>query len=148
MRQVLAALLLYILFLVQASLSPWCPDLVLITLLAFALHERRLVVTLLGFFGGLLVDLTAPASAGAGILAYSALAYGAASVQGVLYRARWSILLLVVIGLVVRHAIPVLTGTGFPGWGPVVVSGGLTVLLAIPTELLTSRLFYRRWTPD
>jgi len=148
MRSVLAAFLIYILFLIQASLSPYCPDLILLALLAFALHERRLAVTALGFFGGLLVDLTAPATAGAGILAYSALAYGAASLRNLLYRARWYVLLLVILGVVLRHVIPVLAGTGFPGWGRAVVSAGLTVALAVPAELLISRLFYRQWTPD
>lgn len=148
MRRLLAGVLVYILFLVQAGLSPYCPDLVLLALLAFALHERPLAVTLLGLLGGLLVDLTAPATAGTAILTYTALAYGAASLQGLLYRARWSVLLLVVVGLAVRHAVPVLTGTGFPGWTVVALSGGLTLLLAIPAELLISRIFYRRWTLD
>ncbi|UCG42871.1 MAG: rod shape-determining protein MreD [candidate division WOR-3 bacterium] len=147
MRPILAAFLVYVLFLIQASLTPYCPDLILLALLAFALRETRLVVTLLGFFGGLLADLTAPATAGAGILAYSALAYGAASLQNLLYRARWYVLLLAIIGIVLRHAIPVLAGTGFPGWNQAVVSAALTVALAVPAELLISRLFYRRWTP-
>ncbi len=148
MRPVLAAVLVYLLFLIQASLTPYCPDLILLALLAFALHEPRLVVTSLGFFGGLLVDLTAPATAGAGILAYSALAYGASSLQTLLYRARWYLLLLVIIGVILRSVIPVLAGTGFPGWSHAVVSAGLTVALAVPAELLISRLFYRQWTPD
>ena len=77
----------------------------------------------------------------------SAIAYGAASLQNLLYRARWYVLLLVVIGVVLRYAIPALAGTGFPGWSRAVVSAGLTVALAVPAELLISRLFYRQWTP-
>jgi rod shape-determining protein MreD len=148
MRPFLAAFLVYLLFLIQASITPYCPDLILLALLAFALHEPRLVVTCLGFFGGLLVDLTAPATAGAGILAYSAVAYGAASLQTLLYRARWYLLLLVIVGVILRGAIPVLAGAGFPGWGHAVVSAGLTIAIAVPAELLISRLFYRQWTPD
>ena len=41
-----------------------------------------------------------------------------------------------------------IAGAGFPGWGHAVVSAGLTIAIAVPAELLISRLFYRQWTPD
>ncbi len=145
MRKPLLLALLYVLFIVQAMLSPWGPDLLLIVVLVLAIHEDRLTVVLLAFFSGLCLDLLSPASIGAGILVFVGLAYGATSLRTVVYRARWYVAALVLTGFLLKQLVFGLAGGGAPGFLPLLVSGLLTVVLAVPAELAAVRLFYPAW---
>jgi len=140
-----ALLLVYAAFVVQAGLFPAGPDLVLLCIVVFALHERRLFATALGAVAGLLLDLTAPFSLGANALTLAAIGYLAASVHPMFYRARWYVLVLAVVSLALRHLLRLLTGAGLPPLPVVLSSGLLTVALSLPAELLLARLFSRRW---
>ncbi len=145
MRQLLAALLLYLLFLAQAALSPFSPDLLLLALFIFALHENKLAVTMLGLLCGLCLDLTAPSTAGVNILVYAGLAYGVASLHTLLYRPRWNLAILTAVGLIIKYSLHAVAGAGLPGLLPIAVSAAITIALVVPVDLLLSQLFYRRW---
>ncbi len=146
MTAALELLLLYGLFLVQAWFTPFSPDLVLLLLAVLSLHEGRLAATLLGAFAGLCLDLTAPGHLGTNFVTYSAFAYLTASLHGLVYRGRWYFVVLALLGLALRAGLHALTGAGLPGPLPLAVSAGLTVVLAVPADLLFGRLFARRWT--
>ena len=144
-RQVLTVLLVYLLCLIQLSIGPFGPDLVLIALFVFALHENRLVATLLAFFAGLVLDIATPSNLGVGIAAYAALTYGTASLHSIVYRSRWHLLALVLAGLVAKDTVLHLARAGTPSLLPLAVSAGLTLLLVHPADRLLVRMFYPRW---
>ncbi|MBM3314947.1 rod shape-determining protein MreD [candidate division WOR-3 bacterium] len=146
MTRLLELAVLYVLFLVQAWLAPFGPDLVLIFLLTLSLHEARLAATLLGAFAGLCLDLTNPSHLGTNIVAYSAIGYVTASLHGLVYRGRWYLVVLALLGLALRAGLHALSGAGLPAPMPLSVSAGLTVLLAVPADLVLGRVFGRRWT--
>jgi rod shape-determining protein MreD len=144
-RRLIAYLLIYLLFLVQASLPAWWPDLMLAMVIACAFHETRLASTLLGAFAGLCADMTAPAFAGAGLLAYALAGYGVASVRRLFYRARWAALLLGLAALVLKWLTLYLVGPGLPSVAPILVSSCLTLLLVPVADAAVGRLLYPGW---
>jgi len=145
MRRIGILPLLYVLFLVQSLLAPWGPDLLLVSLVALAVHEDRVTAALLAFFGGLCLDLLSPSTMGAGILTLTVLAYAAASLRAIVYRARWYVLALVLAGFLLKFAVLALAGAGSPGPAPLVVSGLLTLGVAFPVEMAVARVFYPGW---
>jgi rod shape-determining protein MreD len=145
MRAALILVLLYILFLVQASATRLSPDLVLLTLVAVSLRENRLLSTLAGAFAGLCLDLTSPAFVGANLLVYALAGYGVASLGTLLHHSRWATWLFVLAALVLKWAGSALLGPGLPGLIPLAVSSGLTLLLAPLAEFGLTRLLYPGW---
>ncbi len=147
MRTLLAFVLLYVLFVIQASLTPWWPDLVLLGLIVISLHENRLTSTLAGAFAGLCLDVTSPAFTGTHIVTLAATGYGVAVLRTVFYRARWATLLFTAVALALKWAAVGLLGAGLPSLAALLVSSALTLLLAPLTELGLSRLLYHGWQP-
>ena len=147
MRTFIAFLLLYLLFLVQANVTPWWPDLVLLGLTAVSLHETRLTSALAGAFAGLCLDMTNPAFTGTSLLALAVTGYGVASLRTLFYRARWATLLFVLMALALKWAALALLGPGLPGPAPLLVSSALTMVLAPLAELALTRLLYPGWQP-
>jgi len=146
-RTFFAFLLLYLLFMIQASVNQWWPDLVLLGLIVISLHENRLASTLAGSFAGLCLDVTSPAFLGAHILTFAATGYGVAVLRSVFYRARWATLLLTAMALVLKWAVVELTGAGLPAVPALLTSSALTLLLAPLAELGLAGLLYHRWQP-
>lgn len=138
-------LVVYTAFVVQASLFPMGPDLVLLCVVVFALRERRLFATALGLAAGLLLDLTAPLSLGTNALALAAVGYLAASVHPIFYRARWYVPAATVAALALKHLIRLLAGAGLPPLPLLVVLSPVTIALSPLVEMLLARLFSRRW---
>jgi len=147
MRTVIAFLLLYVLFLLQASVTPWWPDLVLLGLIVVSLHETRTMAALAGAFAGLCLDMTSPAFTGTYTVTQALTGYGVAVLRTVFYRARWATLLLVAMALVLKWVVLALLGPGLPGLAPLLVSSALTLALAPPVELGLAALLYPRWQP-
>lgn len=147
MRPLLCALLVYLLFLVQAGLPAWAPDLVLLALVVFALHETRLVAALLGMLAGLCLDLTAPLQLGANMLFFTAVGYLVAALRGWFYRGRWSVPLLTLGALAVKWLLLLALGATAAGLLPPVISTILTLLLAPLAGYAMALVFYRRWNP-
>lgn len=144
MRRLLGLLLIYGLFLAQLLLAPWGPDLVVLAVLAFALHESRAWATVVGFLGGLLLDTASAGSFGAATFVLAGAGWLAALLHSVVTRGRWYIVALSLLVLALRLAVARLAGAGLPPPLPLAVSAGLTVALAVPFELLIGRLFYQR----
>ena len=147
MRTLLASLLLYVLFLIQASVTPWWPDLVLLGLVVVSMHETRITSTVAGAFAGLCLDMTSPAFTGTNLFALAVTGYGVALLRTVFYRARWATFLFVLMALTLKWAALAVVGSGLPGLMPLLVSSLLTVALAPVAELGLTRLFYHRWQP-
>jgi rod shape-determining protein MreD len=147
MRTVVAFLLLYLLFLVQASVTPWWPDLVLLGLIAISLHETRLASAVAGACVGLCLDMTNPAFTGTSMLVLAVTGYGVASLRTLFYRARWATLLFVLMALALKWTALALFGPGPPGLAPLLVSSALTIALAPLAELGLTRLIYPGWQP-
>ena len=147
MRTFVAFVLLYLLFLIQASVTPWWPDLVLLGLIVVSLHENRITSTLAGAFAGLCLDVTSPAFAGTHLVTLAATGYGVAVLRTLFYRARWATLLFMAMALALKWAAVGLLGTGLPALPAVLVSSGLTLMLAPLAELSLTRLLYHRWQP-
>jgi rod shape-determining protein MreD len=147
MRTLVAFLLLYLLFLVQASVTPWWPDLVLLGLIAVSLHETRLISALAGAFAGLCLDMTNPASTGTSLFALAVTGYGVASLRTLFYRARWATFLFVLMALALKWAALTLFGPGLPGLAPLLVSSALTIALAPLAEVALTHLLYPGWQP-
>jgi len=147
MRTFLAFLLLYILFLVQASVASWWPDLVLLGLIIVSLHENRIMSTLAGAFAGLCLDTTSPTFAGTHLVTLAATGYGVAVLRAVFYRARWATLLFTAMALALKWAAMGLLGTGLPGLPALLASSALTLLLVPLAELGLTRLLYHGWQP-
>ena len=145
MRHLLNVLLLYLLFLIQAAAAPVAPDLVLVVLLVLALHEERVVVTALGLFAGICLDLLTPASTGINAFAYAGVAYGAAALRNVIYRGRGYLLALVAAGELLIIVGRIVAGAGSPSFWMLIMSFGLTLLLTIPLERLLGRIYHRQW---
>jgi rod shape-determining protein MreD len=146
-RTFAAFVLLYLLFLIQASVTPWWPDLVLLGLIVVALHENRITSTLAGAFAGLCLDVTSPAFAGTHLFTLAATGYGVAVLRTVFYRARWATLLFMAMALALKWAAVGLLGTGLPELPTLLISSGLTLLLAPLAELSLTRLLYHGWQP-
>ena len=141
MRALLSLALFYLLCLIQLGIPPYGPDLVLLGLLVFALHEDRLRAALFGFFCGLVLDLTLPAGLGSTAFAYALFSYSVSSLHSLIYRGQWHLVFLAAAGLLIRAALHALSA------GPVAlpalaVSAGLTLVLALPADRLLSRAFY------
>ena len=147
MRTLIACAVLYVLFLVQASVTPWWPDLVLLGLVIIALHENRLASTLAGAFAGLCLDVTSPAFLGAHAVSLAATGYGVAVLRTLFYRARWATLLFTLLALALKWAAVGLLGAGLPGLPALLVSSTLTLLLAPLAEFTLARLLYHGWQP-
>ena len=147
MRTFFAFIVLYLLFMIQASVNQWWPDLVLLGLIVVSLHENRLASTLAGAFAGLCLDVTSPASLGAHILTLAATGYGVAALRSVFYRARWATLLLTAMALVLKWTVVGLTGAGLPAVPALLTSSALTLLLAPLAELGLAGLLYHGWQP-
>jgi rod shape-determining protein MreD len=146
-RQLLAALVIYLLFLIQASLPPGAPDLVLLALIVLALHEGKLASTLLGTFSGLCLDMTAPAYLGANLLFLTVIGYAVASLRSYFYRGRWSAPLLALGALAVKWIMLLAVRAVPAALVPQLVSTGLTLALSPLAGVLLVRLFYVRWSP-
>jgi rod shape-determining protein MreD len=147
MRTLAAFLLLYLLFLIQASVTPWWPDLILLGLIVVSLHENRITATLVGAFAGLCLDVTSPAFAGTHLFTLAATGYGVALLRSLFYRARWATLLFVAMALALKWIAVAAFGAGFPGLPALLVSSALTLALAPLTELGLTRLLYHGWRP-
>ena len=147
MRTFVAFVLLYLLFLVQASVTPWWPDLVLLGLIIVSLHENRITSALAGAFAGLCLDVTSPAFTGTHLVTLAATGYGVAVLRTVFYRARWATFLFTAMALALKWAAVGLLGIGFPGLPALLVSSALTLLLAPLVELGLTRLLYHGWQP-
>jgi rod shape-determining protein MreD len=147
MRTFVAFLLLYLLFLVQASVTPWWPDLVLLGLIVVSLHENRITATLAGAFAGLCLDMTSPAFTGTYLVILAATGYGVALLRSLFYRARWATLLFVAMALALKWIAVAAVGSGLPGLPALLVSSTLTLVLAPLTELGLTRLLYHGWQP-
>jgi len=146
-RTFVAFVLLYLLFMIQASLNPWWPDLVLLGLIVVSLHESRLASTLAGAFAGLCLDVTSPAFMGAHLATLAATGYGVAVLRTLFYRARWATLLFTATALVLKWAVVGLIGAGLPGLPALFTSSALTLLLAPLAEFGLSGLLYHGWQP-
>lgn len=144
MKHLLSFVVIYVLFLVQAALTPWSPDLLLLAVVIIALHEKRLPATLYGAWAGLLAGLTGPETLGISLFLHAGLGYGIASLHTIAYRSRWYLFLLVAAGLLLK----VVTGFAVsvrPAWGPqLAVSILLTLALALPAESAASRTLHRQ----
>ena len=147
MRTFIAFVLLYLLFQIQASVTPWWPDLVLLGLIVVSLHENRITSTLAGAFAGLCLDVTSPAFAGTHLVTLAATGYGVSVLRTLFYRARWATLLFTAMALALKWAAVGLLGTGLPELPALLVSSGLTLLLAPLAELSLTRLLYHGWQP-
>ncbi len=147
MRTFFAFVLLYVLFLIQASVTPWWPDLILLGLIIVSLHENRIASALAGAFAGLCLDLTDPAFMGTHMVTLAATGYGVAVLRTVFYRARWATFLFTAMALALKWTAVGLLGTGFPGLAALLVSSALTLLLAPLVELGLTRLLYHGWQP-
>jgi rod shape-determining protein MreD len=147
MRTLAALAVLYLFFLIQASIAPWFPDLVLLGLVAISLHESRAASALLGGFAGLCLDMTSPTFAGANLLLLAFTGYGVALLRTFFYRARWATLLFVLAALALKWTVLAAFGPGLPGLAALVVSSALTLLLAPLAELGLGRLLYPGWQP-
>jgi rod shape-determining protein MreD len=147
MRTFVAFLLLYLLFLVQASATPWWPDLVLLGLIVVSLHENRITSTLAGAFAGLCLDMTSPAFTGTYLVTLAATGYGVALLRSLFYRARWATLLFVAMALALKWIAVAAVGPGLPDLPALLVSSTLTLVLAPLTELGLTRLLYHGWQP-
>jgi len=147
MRTFAAFLLLYLLFLVQASATPWWPDLVLLGLIAVSLHEKRITATLAGAFVGLCLDMTSPAFTGTYMVTLAATGYGVSLLRSLFYRARWATLLFVAMALALKWIAVAAVGPGLPGLSALLVSSMLTLVLAPLAELGLTRLLYHGWQP-
>lgn len=137
--------MLYALCLAQIGFAPFFPDLLLLSLFVVSLHENRLSSTLLGFLSGLCLDLSSPAYLGCNTLLYAGCAYGASSLHSLIYRGRWHMLVLAAIGLTLKYVLFFLCGVGLPPVGALLVSSGITLLLAAPADRLLSHLLYAKW---
>jgi rod shape-determining protein MreD len=147
MRTFVAFFLLYLLFLVQASVTPWWPDLVLLGLIVVSLHENRITATLAGAFAGLCLDMTSPSFTGTYLVTLAATGYGVALLRSLFYRARWATLLFVAMALALKWIAVAAVGPGLPGLPALLVSSTLTLILAPLTELGLTRLLYHGWQP-
>jgi rod shape-determining protein MreD len=147
MRTFVAFILLYLLFLIQASVTLWWPDLILLGLVVVSLHENRITSTLAGAFAGLCLDLTSPAFAGTHLVTLAATGYGVALLRSVFYRARWATLLFVTMALALKWIAVAAFGAGLPGLPALLASSALTLLLAPLAELGLTRLLYHGWQP-
>jgi rod shape-determining protein MreD len=146
-RTFVAFILLYLLFLVQASVTPWWPDLVLLGLIIVSLHENRITSTLAGAFAGLCIDVASPAFMGTHLVTLAATGYGVAVLRTVFYRARWATFLFTATALTLKWAAVGILGAGLPGLPALLVSSALTLLLAPLAELGLTRLLYHGWQP-
>ena len=147
MRTFVAFILLYLLFLIQASVTLWWPDLILLGLVVVSLHENRITSTLAGAFAGLCLDLTSPAFAGTHLVTLAATGYGVALLRSLFYRARWATLLFVAMALTLKWIAVAALGAGLPGLPALLTSSALTLLLAPLAELGLTRLLYHGWQP-
>ncbi len=144
MKHLLSFVVIYVLFLVQAALTPWSPDLLLLAVVIIALREQRLPATLYGAWAGLLAGLTGPETLGINLFLHAGLGHGIASLHAVAYRSRWYLLLLVAAGLLLKVVTGFVVGVR-PAWGPqLVVSMLLTLALALPAEFAASRTLDRQ----
>jgi cell shape-determining protein MreD len=143
-KLLLGLLLLYALFLLQVLLAPFGPNLVVLGVLALALHESRARATLFGLAGGLLLDTASPGSFGAACLVLSGAGWLTALLHSVAARGRWYIIVLSLLVVGLGLLAGWLAGAGLPSPFPAVVSAALTVALAVPVELLVGRILYHR----
>ena len=144
MKRLLLAILLYALFLVHLLIAPWGPDLVLLFVLAIAVHETRLAATAGGIIGGLLLDIASPASLGINTLVYGIVSYATAVLHDIITRGRFYIAALALLALCVKYLAQLLIGSGAAGVGPVLVSSATTLALAVPVEWAVARLYRPR----
>lgn len=132
--------LLYLLFLVQAALGPYCPDLLLLTVIAFAVNGtetrspagNRLSACGHGAFAGFLLDLLTPGAFGLNLLIYAVVGYGAAVIAGITWHAFGIALPLALFALLLRLLGSLLTDTGPAPVLPFAISSALTLALALP----------------
>jgi hypothetical protein len=143
MTAFIAALAVYLLFIIQSLLPAGGPNLVLAATIAVALHEKKLAATALGLWGGFLLDLTAPSFSGSGMLVLALAGYAVASLRVVLYRAGWVLPAAAALSQVCLLVVLALAGSSLPAILPTLVSFTLTVLFSIPLGALVSRLVYR-----
>jgi rod shape-determining protein MreD len=146
-RTFFAFVLLYLLFMVQASVNQWWPDLVMLGLIVVALHEGRFASTLAGAFAGLCLDAASPTFMGAHMVTLAATGYGVAVLRTVFYRARWATLLFTAMALALKWAVVGLSGAGLPGLPALLASSALTLLLAPLVEFALAGLLYHGWQP-
>lgn len=145
MKTILLTLLVYLTALVQASLLPLGPDLVLLTLVSLALHEEKLAATVLGALGGLVLDLSDPGILGMGALTFAAIAYIVSTARGYFYRARWLTVVLVLAGMTVRYGMLALAGAGPAPLSRLLTIAALTVALSPIVNWLHANTILRRW---
>ncbi|NPV13329.1 rod shape-determining protein MreD [candidate division WOR-3 bacterium] len=143
MRQFLAFVFLYLLFVLQSTLFPIGPQVVLLALIVFALYENRLTATLLGIWAGLCLDLVTPTTLGVQMLALGGVGYGVAAVRNLFYRNRWHNLLFTLIGLILQYGLYHLVDKSPITIGSLLLTTTLTLALTPVAEPALVALFYR-----
>ena len=144
MKHLLNFTVIYVLFILQSTLAPWSPDLLLLAVIILALREKRLPATLYGAWAGLLAGLTGPETVGMSLFLHSGLGYGIASLHTIAYRSRWYLLLLVAAGLLLKVVAGFAMGIR-PSWSLQLASSILlTLVLALPAESIAGRALQRQ----
>ncbi len=140
MRTFLSFLIIYLLFVIQVGILPVGPDLILLSLIVFALYETSLIATILGTFAGLCLDLTNPAGFGVHILLFSGIGYGVVKLRDLFYQGRWNVTSFTVLALGLKLALETLTGLFEFHLLPFLITNGLTLILSPFAEPLIRRL--------
>lgn len=143
MRPFFAFVFLYLLFVLQSTLFPIGPQVVLLALIVFALYENRLIATLLGIWAGFCLDLVSPTALGVQMLALGGVGYGVAVVRNLFYRNRWHNLLFTLIGLILQYGLYHLTNKSPITIGSLLITTTLTLALTPLAEPALVALFYR-----
>ncbi len=145
MRVFFLCLLLYAQFLIQMVacqyLKVW-PDFMLITILVVALHDTRLVTTLVGTTAGFLLDLVIPSRLGTNMLVLGLLGYASSTARNYFYPAAWLFPLIVISALVIQRVATAIHGIPTP-LRLQIISVVLTVGTSLPLRSIIKWAFYR-----
>ncbi len=144
MRLFFSILFLYVLFLIQAVLAPFPLDLVILGLIIFSLHDTTVNSLILGIWTGILLGLINPIHFGFHIIVMAVIAYTSNSIHRFIYRQKIYFIGILLVALIFKYLMSLIIAPNpiqFTHW---LLSVIILMAIALPSETLIIKLFYRR----
>ncbi|MEO0093144.1 MAG: rod shape-determining protein MreD [candidate division WOR-3 bacterium] len=139
MKILFQLLLIYFLFLIQAGIAHYAPDLVMLALVIFALNEPKKAVLTLSCFAGFCLDLVTPQTFGFNLLLLILTGFSISNLRTMVYYANRYALVLLAIALGLKYGLGFLLFRVMPPVLEVLLSSLATLLLMLPFSFFKSK---------
>lgn len=142
MRLFFKLLLIYLLFLIQTAIPRPSLDLVLLGVVVLSLHDTLANSFIISVWAGFLLGLVNPMSFGFHITIMTIIAYACNNIKRFIYKYKVYFLSIVFLSLLFKYLVSLIFLQANPNFLFWLISIAIVLILAIPVESLTNKLFF------